>query len=74
MYKVLFKDLNNIVYTWIEEINLRKEYILEKIIRDVLRIKERIEDIFIKEDKEILEVNIPDFGVFYIILIRGSDE
>lgn len=74
MYKVLFKDLNNIVYTWIEEINLRKEYILEKIIRDVLRIKERIEDIFIKEDKEILEVNIPDFGVFYIILIRGRDE
>lgn len=74
MYKVLFKDLNNIVYTWIEEINLRKEYILEKIIRDVLRIKERIEDIFIKEDKEILEVNIPDFGVFYIIPIRGRDE
>lgn len=74
MYKVLFKDLNNIVYTWIEEINLRKEYILGKIIRDVLRTKERIEDIFIKEDKEILEVNIPDFGVFYIILIRGRDE
>ncbi|MGB9638277.1 MAG: hypothetical protein ACPL1F_03150 [bacterium] len=67
LFYVFFKDFkNNKLIQVFEKPFWGKEIALENLIKFLLKIYEKIEDIYIKEDEDIIEINIPNIGLFYI--------
>jgi hypothetical protein len=67
LFYVFFKDFkSNKLIQIFEKPFWKKEIALENLIKFLFKIYEKIEDIYIKEDEDIIEINIPNIGLFYI--------